>query len=299
MSIIKSFSVGEGDMFYIQHGNDNFTVIDCCYDDEKSRDEHFDEIKSKSANVMITRFISTHPDEDHIKGLPEFCNKVGINNFYCVKNEATKPEETDNFKKYCELRNSEKAYYLYKDCSRKWLNRTDEERGSSGLFCLWPVATNSFFLNELKLAKEGKAYNNISPIIKYSINLNVTALWMGDMEYDFLEKIKDEIDWPEVDILFAPHHGRKSGRVSSDVLKKLKPQIIVIGEAPSEDLEYYSGYNTITQNSAGNIEFHAVDSIVHVYCTNSAYKVNFLKDKKKLNTKSSYYIGSFTPKGAN
>ena len=29
MSIIKSFSVGEGDMFYIQHNSDNFTVIDC------------------------------------------------------------------------------------------------------------------------------------------------------------------------------------------------------------------------------------------------------------------------------
>ena len=48
MSIIKSFSVGEGDMFYIQHNSDNFTVIDCCYDEEDSRDEHFEEIKSKS-----------------------------------------------------------------------------------------------------------------------------------------------------------------------------------------------------------------------------------------------------------
>ena len=29
MSIIKSFAVGEGDMFYIEHNSDNFTVIDC------------------------------------------------------------------------------------------------------------------------------------------------------------------------------------------------------------------------------------------------------------------------------
>lgn len=55
MSIIKSFSVGEGDMFYIQHNSDNFTVIDCCYDEEDSRDKHFEEIKSKSENVGITR----------------------------------------------------------------------------------------------------------------------------------------------------------------------------------------------------------------------------------------------------
>jgi hypothetical protein len=30
MSIVKSFSVGDGDMFYIKHNSDNFTTIDCC-----------------------------------------------------------------------------------------------------------------------------------------------------------------------------------------------------------------------------------------------------------------------------
>ena len=83
-------------MFYIEHNSDNFTVIDCCYDEDDSRDKYFEEIKSKSKKVGIKRFISTHPDEDHIKGLPEFCDTVGIANFYCVKNEATKPEETDS-----------------------------------------------------------------------------------------------------------------------------------------------------------------------------------------------------------
>ena len=34
MSIIKSFSVGNGDMFYIKHGSSNFTIIDCNIDDE-------------------------------------------------------------------------------------------------------------------------------------------------------------------------------------------------------------------------------------------------------------------------
>ena len=34
MSIIKSFSVGDGDMFYIHHGSDSFTIIDCCLNSE-------------------------------------------------------------------------------------------------------------------------------------------------------------------------------------------------------------------------------------------------------------------------
>lgn len=30
MSIVKSYAVGAGDMFYIRHNTDNFTIIDCC-----------------------------------------------------------------------------------------------------------------------------------------------------------------------------------------------------------------------------------------------------------------------------
>ena len=33
MSIIKSISVGNGDMFYIKHSSSNFTIIDCNMDD--------------------------------------------------------------------------------------------------------------------------------------------------------------------------------------------------------------------------------------------------------------------------
>lgn len=99
------------------------------------------------------------------------------------------------------------------------MNQTDEVRGSAGLFCLWPEISNENFKEALQKAKDGIAYNNLSPIIKYSVENNITALWMGDMEHDFLEKIKDEVQWPKVDLLFAPHHGRASGKVSSDVLK--------------------------------------------------------------------------------
>ena len=96
MAIVKSFSVGDGDMFYIRHNSANFTVIDCCnYGEGRSIDEnlfsaHLEEIKKQPNPNDITRFISTHPDEDHISGLSEFVNKIGIVNFYCVANETTK-----------------------------------------------------------------------------------------------------------------------------------------------------------------------------------------------------------------
>ncbi len=65
MVTIKSFSVGNGDMFYINHATDNFTVIDCCLNDD-NKNNILDEIKNISKDKNIRRFISTHPDEDHI-----------------------------------------------------------------------------------------------------------------------------------------------------------------------------------------------------------------------------------------
>ncbi|MDR1006445.1 MAG: hypothetical protein LBL74_06240 [Bacteroidales bacterium] len=300
MSTIKSFSVGDGDMFYIKHNSDNFTTIDCCnYSTGRTVDmdllnDHLDEIKEESKGKNITRFISTHPDDDHIGGLEEYDNQIGINNFYCVKNEAAKSDETDDFKKYCELRDGNKHFHLSKDCSRKWMNVSDEERGSAGINCLWPITSNEDYKSALKDAKDGKSPNNISPIIIYSLENGASVMWMGDIEHDFLEKIKDKIVWSEIDILFAPHHGRDSGKVPSDVLKKLNPKIIIIGEAPSTNLNYYKDYNTITQNSADDIIFECIDSKVHIYVSNENYSVNFLCNEKgnKNDRKDGYYIGT-------
>jgi beta-lactamase superfamily II metal-dependent hydrolase len=289
MSIVKSFSVGEGDTFYIDHNSDNFTIIDCCLS-EANKKAIVDEITKLSSNKGISRFISTHPDDDHICGLDYLDGRQGIINFYCVKNESIKKDETTDFKKYCELRDSDKAFYIFKGCSRRWMNLSDDERKSSGISILWPDRDNEFFKDALKDAKGGKSPNNISPIIQYSLENGATVLWMGDLEKGFMDNVKNELDLNAVDILFAPHHGRKSGRVPTEILEKLNPKIIVVGEAPSEDLEYYSGYNTITQNTAGDIIFECLNKKVHIYVSNKNYKVTFLNDEKA--NSYNYYLGT-------
>ena len=183
MSVIKSLSVGNGDMFYINHGSDNFTIIDCCYLDEDQRDKIFEKIKELSKKKGITRFISTHPDEDHIRGLDVLDDKINILNFYVVKNSAIKnDEETDGFKRYCSLRdNSKKAFYVYKGCRRKWMNlgsdKNDcDDRGSSGINYLWPDVENEDFKDALTQVKKGTGFNNISPILTYSLNNGIEKL---------------------------------------------------------------------------------------------------------------------------
>jgi len=291
MSVIKSFSVGEGDMFYIRHNSDNFTVIDCCYDTKDNWKRQLNEIKQQSADKGITRFISTHPDDDHISGLCDYYSRIGIINFYCVKNNATKDDESDDFDKYCSLRDGDKAFYLYKGCSRKWLNDENEERESSGINCLWPDTTNFEYKEALEDVENGESPNNISPILTYSTG-NKKFMWMGDIESDFLEKVKNSIDFQEVTILFAPHHGRDSGKIPEDVLRKLNPKIIIIGEAPSKNLNYYNNYNIITQNSAGDIVFETCSYGVNIYVGNKDYVRDYLYDYNCKNAYGCYYIGT-------
>lgn len=147
---IKSFSVGNGDMFYVRHFSSNFTIIDCNLKVDR-RKEIMDEICKESNGKYIRRFISTHPDEDHFHGIEYLDSRSPIINFYCVKNKAIKDIETESFKKYCDLRDGDKAYYLYQGCSRKWMNENGPDEngtiiGSAGIDILWPDTNNQALL---------------------------------------------------------------------------------------------------------------------------------------------------------
>lgn len=289
MSTIKSFAVGNGDMFYINHNSDNFTIIDCCLCDDTEK-AILDEIYEIKKSKEITRFISTHPDEDHLRGLVKLDDKIDIINFYCVANKVTKEDESESFKKYCELRDSSKAFNISKDCTRKWMNLNSDERGSSGINILWPDTSNKHYKEELALAEATGCPNNISAIVKYSLNDGVTALWFGDLETEFMEKIENAVNWPKADIVFAPHHGRSSGKIPQTILEKISPKVVIVGEAPCEHLHYYGGYNTITQNSAGDILFECNGSTVDIF-TSRDYEVDFLEDNAKFKS-GYYYLGT-------
>ena len=290
MSTIKSISVGNGDMFYIVHNSDNFTQIDTNMIAEYI-DDILDDIKTAKSGKGISRFISTHPDQDHIAGLERLDEEIGIENFYCVKNNVLKDPETSDFKHYKTLRDSSKVFNIYKGCSRKWMNVSDDDRGSSGITIRWPDTSSENFKEALNDANEGKGANNISPIITYSVEEGINAMWMGDLETDFLEKIESEVSWKKQNVLFVPHHGRASGKIPNSILKLIDPDIVVIGEAPSDHLDYYDGYNSITQNSAKDIWFECSSGWVDIYVSSKNYSIDFLEDRGLTDSERNY-IGS-------
>ncbi len=300
MSIIKSLSVGNGDMFYIKHNSSNFTIIDCCLSDD-NKFGIVKEIKSEKEGKVITRFISTHPDEDHIQQLDYLDDEIEILNFYCVKNEAKKSEVTPGFKRYCELRDSDKAFFLIKGCTRKWMNQSGKgdngvDYGCAGINILWPDVNNEHYKAELKKAADGTDFNNISCIVKYSVNDGVTAIWMGDLETDFMDNIVDAVSLPKTNLLFTPHHGRKTGRIPAKWIKAMNPDIIIMGEANANDSDYasYPNHNKIRQNSAKDITFECKGSKVHCYSSNPNYSVDFLNDEGA--GTFDYYFGTLNVK---
>ena len=276
MSIVKSFSFPDGkirgDMFYIKHGSSNFTVIDCFLSSgdgaNDRKEEIISEIKRESVG-RICRFISTHPDNDHIKGIECLDDEWEILNFYAVNNSRPEDENDASLTRYQWLL-ANKNYEVKRGIKRRWLNDSDSERGSSGLNFQWPDLNNLEFKKALKSVSTGTDINNICPIFTYSIEGGATYMWMGDLETDMQQAYYDEFqdDIPEVDILFHPHHGRKSGEVPKDLLEALNPKIVVIGNAPAADINYGDASKTITQNTSGDILFENESNEVHVYTKN-------------------------------
>lgn len=290
MPEIGLFSVGNGDTSYIQHGSDNFTIIDCVIDDGDPRDI-IGRLKEKGEGKGIRRFISTHPDDDHIRGIHHLDKDFPILNFYVVANNAIKKEKTESFEHYKKLRDGDKAFFIEKGSTRKWMNLDGDGRGSSGVNILWPDRRNKFFKEALKQAGAGEAFNNMSCVIRYSLNGGASCIWLGDLETTFMENIQGNIELLQTDIVIAAHHGRKSGKIPNSWLDALKPKIIVIGEAASRELNYYSGYNTLTQNRCGDIFFDLHDTDVDIYTSKDKAGVrDWLKDKKR--SKYENYIGT-------
>lgn len=310
-SIVKSFSFpkGEirGDTFYIKHGVDSFTVIDCylltnsIYSENNRQKTIIDEIISESKG-RIRRFISTHPDKDHIAGIEELFRRWPTKNFYAVANNIPSNEEDSSLSKYIELRDTDN-FAIERGITRCWLNDSNDDHNGSGIRFLWPILNNNHFQEALKKVEDGEEVNNICPIFTYSINDGAKYMWMGDLETNmqeyYYESCKTSV--PRVNILFQPHHGRDSGSVPDKLLKALAPQLIIIGNAPSNHIDYGDSQMTITQNTAGDLTFINEGEYVHIYTQYEVKNppsclVKIYEEEIKSAYRSDYYCGSLKVK---
>ena len=267
MAIIHFLNVKEGDCSIIEHNSSRVTVIDVCnakpVDSVDSKLEmllakgsaggvpgNFQQKKYPVNPVAylrdhsigsIFRYIQTHPDMDHMDGIKVLFDEFEPVNFWDTDNNkemtasswAGSPYSQDDWKFYKNLRDTNptsdpKRLTLLAGARAQYYNH----KGGDGIHILAPTQ---------ELVDKGNAsddYNDCSYVLLYRTG-DKRIIFGGDSHDNTWEYILEnyENDVRDVDLLIAPHHGRKSGR-SYEFLDVLNPAMTFFGNARSEYLAY-------------------------------------------------------------
>lgn len=313
MARIHFLNVIEGDCNIIQHDNGRTTVIDIsnAYNDYDTAEEiavkesqlRKDRIKRtqvpsdkkdyKQKEIPdnpieylndigvedIFRFIVSHPDMDHLDGIKDLFEEFKIYNFWDTNNKKEISDKAnsggynlEDWKYYKNLRDGKitpcKRLTYYSGNSNLYYNEDHIE-------ILSPTPTI------LSACNEKGDWNDSSYVILYTPPKANGGHWKilfsGDSEdltwehivKNHAEKINN------IDILFAPHHGRDSNR-NFDLLKSLTPTITLFGNASSKHLAYskYKG-TRITNNQAGYVILDISSQRIQVFVKHFEFARDF------------------------
>ncbi|BCX14581.1 MAG: hypothetical protein KatS3mg088_264 [Patescibacteria group bacterium] len=233
--------------------NARVMMVDIHHHDDHNDYEHvINYYKQNIGDRSIFRFIATHPQKDHIKGIKQLFEDYGIEilNFWDLEHdfEPDKGDEywedyKDDWEKYCEIRVMKdeeglcvRRYWDHQSGIQYW----DEDR----IEILSPSKELYQFVHYTeegeKRSKEeiGELINNMSYVLLVRIN-NLKVLLAADAEEKcweyILKKHKKKIE--NIDILKAAHHGRLSG-FHEEAVKIMRPKHIVFSCSSDTDHEH-------------------------------------------------------------
>lgn len=274
MGVVHFLNVNEGDCILIQHPSGHNSVIDISNGaivenvfesmsgnhNQKNYPvnpiEYFKDLKIDT----VFRFILTHPDMDHMDGIKNLFDNFNVLNFWDTENSKVMGENAswgrykkDDWDFYQEIRKAKsdpKTLHLYAGSQGKYYNENENgESGADGLYLLAPTKQLT------EEANRTEDYNDCSYVILYRTGDGKRIIFAGDSAektWDYiLENHEDDVK--NIDILIAPHHGRKTGG-NRDYLDVLNPKLTLFGNAKSEYLDYAAWNNRnldhITNNQA-------------------------------------------------
>lgn len=310
MERLHFLNVNKGDCIWIQHYSGRNTIVDICngnsdtielqedaqplsmlarptfrktlignYNQAEHPTNPMEYFQTMEMNEKIFRFILTHPDMDHLDGIEQLFRSYQIINFWDTQNSKKmdfskamgKYKESD-WLFYQRIRNSErnpKVLRFLAGSEGKYLQE-------DGIFVLSP--------NEDLVSQANKVqdFNRLSYVLLVITNNGKKVILAGDSDEEAWDDIMLNYGYmlQDIDILIAPHHGRKSGGCSK-YLTWLSPKMTLFGNAESENMDYSSWNNKrlkhITNNQAGNImvDFSSYDK-VRVCVTNLTFAKNYI-----------------------
>lgn len=234
MAFIHILNVGDGDCSIIQHDDKKVTMIDCCCALDSNEENHNPSnplwILGKLNVKNIFRYIQTHPDMDHMDGLKIIHDKFPIINFWDVDNN--KQLDGNNLGRYNKedwecyqlLRKSEKnpkSLHYTDVSSTKYFAYDDNGKKLDDYIQILSPSTAM-----IKEGNEKGDWNDCSYIILYCIH-GRKILFCGDAEEKAISHIIKKEEIKNIDILIAPHHGRKPNNGDYTYLDVMTPKLVV------------------------------------------------------------------------
>lgn len=274
---VHFLNVGDGACSIIEHEDNAVTMIDICGGDKPV--EYLQRLSVKN----IFRFILTHPDMDHLDGLKGLADTFKIYNFWDTKNnkeiDISNKEQVgrynpDDWTCYQYLRKSQtcpKALFYLDGASKKYFSKTDDgDKTDDYIQILSPTK------DLIEEAIEKDDYNISSYVILYNIQ-GIKILFCGDatkrtMEHLIENHSKDVVN---IDVLVAPHHGRKGGYDDFSYLNQLSPKFVVAQDVNDDfiDSEIYKKYgiNELLLSRTDDVIMQVNDGKIAIAVTNKKY----------------------------
>ena len=200
-------------------------------------------LKSTLRVKSIFRYVQTHPDLDHMRGLSIVDREFSIGNFWDTDNEKSVEEyfrdsDEDDWKAYERLRTgtAPKILRLYRDSKGSFFN----EGGSTtdlgdGLFIYAPTP------ELVKAANEREDWNELSYVLVLKEH-GRTIVFGGDAGLDTWGDIYDAYDGKvKCDVLKASHHGRESG-YHEEAVAAMHPGLTVVSVGKKPDTDASDSY---------------------------------------------------------
>ena len=255
----------------------------------------------------IFRYVQTHPDMDHMDGIEALFHEFSPTNFWDTRNTKemqaasweVSPYRPSDWKFYKNLRDTDpdedpKRLTLYSGARSQYYNQgSDGTEGGDGLHILAATKELVAAANEAD-----EDYNRCSYVILY-LTRNSSIVFAGDSHDETWDHIlkHHEADVTDIDLLIAPHHGRKSGR-SYDFLQTLTPTLTFFGNARSEHLAYAAwanrGLSIITNNQANCMVVDTSTNPMTLYVTHENFARRVNSSTYYSDSVMAWYVGPIT-----
>lgn len=250
------------------------------YKQKENPENPINYIKNTLNIDSIFRFIITHPDMDHLDGIRDLFDEFQITNTWDSNNNKSISDSSFNGKYNPE---DWKFYTQLRDGSYTKTKRLTYTYTADSPF--WNSDDIKILAPSDKLIASANTPNgdihDLSYVLLFTPPKTNGGKWKilfgGDSDDATWEHIlatnKEAVS--NIDVLFAPHHGRDSGR-NYEFLKTLNPRLTLFGNASSQHLAYdkYPQIR-ITNNQAGNVILDIQPEGLTVYVQNQEFAKDF------------------------